>query len=393
MNISKKALLGGAAFAAILAATTSAQAFNKVDWEWNLDFYETIYKTITIDVTFDPAGIALLQFGQLQMGDVDATATMENVHNDPFLDEEVTQTVTFTGTTDAGDSLGVSGTAEGFIDIDSTGNAGTDPDQQAINGYIGIAGNPTGDSTSDGGVGLVDGALGNEAPLTVDGSTTGQLGVTVTGEVTVLAPTTLDAATELPKFENIATAVGNNASITSDRMIEFHGGQFLFDQGDGGENGGETGPSVETASLNGTGSNPYADAGTAITIAAILGVVDKADVTATANMNNVSQGQMENAATAVGNNFSATLASESEDDPADGVLMGDLTQVSVADVSSSATLSNAWVANYTNLAGIEGPLFSNVATSVGNNLSIRVDAGVAAPVVPGDPTEPGNGNE
>src|SRR3546814_249942 len=308
MRLNKTALLGGAALVAVMAASP-ASAFNKVEWQWDLDFYENIYKTITIDVEFDPTGVALLQFGQIQIGDVHAVAIMYDVHNNQPTIYEV-QEYDFTAT----------GTAEGFVDIDFghyTDNCGVDGDlvctgegnEDGRVGLIGIAGNPAGESLTENGV---PGTVGSEDPLHVE----------VSGTIEIPVVQALDAV-DLPKIENIATAVGNNASLTSTRMVEFHGGQFLFDVEDR-ENGSYPVPlGVQTSLSNsghGTDPNPYGDAALALTLGTILGVVDKADVHAFAKMANVTNGQMETAATAVGNNFSVEVNADTD---GDAVIMGD----------------------------------------------------------------------
>src|SRR3546814_17191965 len=101
MRLNKTALLGGAALVAVMAASP-ASAFNKVEWQWDLDFYENIYKTITIEVEFDPTGVALLQFGQIQIGDVPAVALMYDVHNNQPQNYEIKEThITATRNTNA----------------------------------------------------------------------------------------------------------------------------------------------------------------------------------------------------------------------------------------------------------------------------------------------------
>lgn len=365
MKCRKLALLGSVSMLALAATSGSALAFNEVSWSWDAEVVDRINKTITVDVAFEPTGMVHVEIPQIHIGDSIATATMRNVSNNPQATRE-DRTFDFTATGQTEGSLDVSGTAEGFVDIDNTGN-GDFPNQQSINGFIGIAGTPDGLSQSDGGVGLVDGALGDEpAGLTVDGVTSGSLDVAVSGTITVPVVVPLDAVAELPKFDNIATALGNNLSIESQQMVEAHTGQFSF--GDGG-NGGPSLPGGETSSFNGEGGNTFLTMAELLTLGAGLGLIEPANIEATATVRNLRNGQVENAATAIANNLSLSLDAVT---PGDAVVVGDLTQFAFADVSATADMANVRIRNYNNLGGIEGALFSNTATSIGNNLSISV---------------------
>lgn len=382
----KLMLYGGVSMLALTATAGTASAFDRVDWSWDAEVVDRINKRITIDVAFDPSGMVHVEIPQIHIGDSTATAITHDVWNKPGASyEERTFDFTATGQTDPEDSLDVSGTAEGFVDIDNTPNSNL-PGQQSINGLIGIAGTPGGSSQSDGGVGLVDGSLGDEpAGLTVDGETSGSLGVTVSGSITVPVVVPLDAVDELPKLENIATALANNLSIESDRMVEAHAGQFAFgDGGLGGFLGLPGGPGVESASLGGggLGGNTHLALAELLTLGAVLGLIEPAEVNAYAETHHVRNVQVENAATAIANNMSIDLEAATA---GDGVLIGDLTQFAYADVSAEAYLGNAKVRNYSNLGNISGPLFANTATSIGNNMSIKVKS----PSV----NLPGGGNE
>lgn len=406
MSKLKLALLGGAATVA-LGMSGPAAAFDRVNWEWNLELDEFISKIITIDVTFDPTGVALLQAHQTMIGDVIADATMNDVRNIPEPTREE-RTFDFTATGSTTGSLDVDGTAEGFVDIDFghyEENCGVDGDSVCTGpgnennrvGLIGIAGTPAGESLTEGGAdGIgVEGSFGSEDPLTVEGSTSGSLGVEVAGTLVVPVVVPLDAVAELPKVENIATAIGNNAALSSNRMAELHAGQFLF--GDGNLDGDDNGSGIEEAAalaalalyghLEHQGINTYQSQSTALTVAAIGGVLEKSEISAGAVMYDVRQMQMTNAATAVGNNLNVEVDAATE---TDGVLMGDATQFAYANVDAVAEMYDVSVRNYNNLGAIEGPLFSNVATAIGNNLSVRV-TGPGIPPINGGGN--GNGNE
>jgi len=58
--------------------------------------------------------------------------------------------------------------------------------------------------------------------------------------------------------------------------------------------------------------------------------------------------------------------------PGDAFLMADLTQFNYANGTASSSVTDLNVNNYANLAALDGPLVSSVATAVGNNVSISV---------------------
>lgn len=402
MSKFKLALLGGAATVA-LGISGPAAAFDRVDWEWDVLVDEFISKIITIDVEFNPTGLAMLEAEQTMIGDVIADATMEGVYNIPEPTREDREfAFTATGTTSG--SLDVDGTAEGFVDIDFghwEENCGVDGDSVCQGpgneddrvGLIGIAGNPAGESLTEGGAdGIgVEGSFGSEDPLTVAGSTEGSLGVEVAGTLVVPVVIPLDAVAELPEVENVATAVGNNASLSSNRMAELHASQTLF--GDGsldGEFDTEEAAALAALALYGhlehQGINTHQSSSTALTVAAIGGALEKSEVSAGAVMTDVRQMQMTNAATAVGNNLNVEVDAATE---TDGILIGDATQFAYANVDAVADMYDVSVQNYNNLGAIEGPLFSNVASAIGNNLSITVKG----PDLINGPGGNGNGNE
>jgi hypothetical protein len=425
------ALLGGAAVVALMAASGPARAFDKVDWSWNLGINETINKLITIDVTFDPTGVVNVEIPQVFIGNSESTATTSDVHNNPqYSVTPLVSTWEGTGTTDGslgvygkvGDhgeahgttygSLDVSGTAQGFVDIDQ-GNwtsgcdvvgtctgPGTQDDRI---GLIGIAGQPAGNSLTENGV---SGSYGSEDPLTVDGTTSGQLGVktrlddpyvhggtygdlgvTVSGTITTYQIQPLDALKELPLLKNSATALDNNMSVDSTKMIEAHTGQFAFNS-DQNANIDPTRLTYQAASALADwyvnqqadpNHNTNQDLLVGLTGAAITGVIAPSIVSANASVSDVSNVQVDNSATALANNASFTLNGDTN---GDAVMLGDVSQFAYANVTSNATLNCAYVDNYTNLGKLSGPLFSNVATSIGNNLSIKVSGPAAVSVPP-----------
>lgn len=393
MTWSKRILMGGVAAIALTAAGT-ANAFDKVDWEWNATVTDRITKRIQIDVQFDPTGMVHVEIPQFFLGDVTSTAIMQDVHNIPHVSHE-DRTFDFTATGQVNDpsvsgrtrgSLDVSGTAEGFIDIDENDNS---PNTSVD--LVGIAGQPAGTSNTEGGV---SGATGGEDPLTVAGETSGRLGVvgqlndpsvTVSGSITVPVVVPLNAIRELPKMENFATSIANNASVNTDTMVEAHSGQFVYGDGAGESSGGVGAVGAIYGHLEHEGVNTHQSTTTALNAAVLLGLIEPANIEATAVARNISNAQVENGATAIANNMNFNIDAQAR---GDAVLIGDLTQFAYADVSSTARMRNVSVSNYSNLGRLDGALFSNVATSIGNNLSITVKG----PALNGTPNVPGGGS-
>ncbi|NVN54422.1 hypothetical protein FLM52_01170 [bacterium Scap17] len=137
--------------------------------------------------------------------------------------------------------------------------------------------------------------------------------------------------TKLESLENAATSVGNNVSVDSDAMVNLHNEQFL------------------------AGSGGY------------FFYPGTAEVESLAKVDNILNLSVDNAATSVGNNMSVTLDSTD----IDSALIADNTQMSFANISSTAKVSNITL-DLPPAGSFEGPVINNAATSVGNNMSISV---------------------
>ncbi|GED43320.1 hypothetical protein [Cobetia marina] len=151
------------------------------------------------------------------------------------------------------------------------------------------------------------------------------------GAIGYITTTTTDPVvnaeiTRLESLENAATSVGNNASIESDAMVNLHNEQIL--------------------------------AG---------GYFHKANIDSVATVDNILNLSVDNAATSVGNNLSVTQDTTG----LDTALIADNTQFSLADVTSTASVTNVML-GLPPVGSFEGPVISNTATSVGNNMSISV---------------------
>lgn len=136
--------------------------------------------------------------------------------------------------------------------------------------------------------------------------------------------------TKLESLENAATSVGNNISIDSDAMINLHNEQYLSGDGFGRHMG-------------------------------------SANVDSLAKVDDILNLTVDNAATSVGNNLSLTLDTTG----IDSALIGDNTQVSFANITSTAKVSNITL-GLPPVGSFDGAVVSNAATSVGNNMSVSV---------------------
>ena len=339
--VSKKMLGSAAAIAMIAAAPTAAFAFDEVNWVWNKEVTETVTITTDIDSDLVPTGVTEVEKLQIQIGDVSASSVVSDIDNNQPVGEDggvadVDETFVFTGNYDGppADNVIVPIVGAGGTDLDGTITAGTvDENNEAF-----------------------------------------EFTVEVNGEVEVAPTGSFDAETELPTIDSAATAVGNNQSIASDVATYLHDGQFLFDQGDVAD--GEGG--IEDV-IGGLGAvvlggqfidNSHTAFAVGATVLGITGTIDKANVDATSDVFNILNARVDSSATAVGNNMSVDVNADGSPTD-DSILIADITQFALADISASSNVNNVAVNSYTNLAAVN-PLISSSATAVGNNVSINV---------------------
>ena len=204
------------------------------------------------------------------------------------------------------------------------------------------------------------------------------------------------APTELPIVRSIATAVGNNQSITSDVPVYLHDGQFVantwfnYDYDalrtavDSRMGGGYGGPHSENG-------NFHTDLAVYFTLGAAFGLLQAADIHAYSNVYDILNASVESSATAVANNLSVNLESDVDGTCTSGcygksnhIVIADITQFAYANVSAVSNVNWVVADNYTGLRQITSPdgvaatpdpivpLVSSVATAVGNNVSINV---------------------
>ena len=155
----------------------------------------------------------------------------------------------------------------------------------------------------------------------------------------------LDGATQLPAVENLAAALGNSASITSEYSVQAHIDQNVSGDGRGYCRG--------YYCYGGGAAEITADAATAIVVNATV----------------------ENTAQAIANNASITLDPYSQDE---AFLMADITQWAHANVSASALTAGVFISGYNNLGldTLGRAIVDNTAIAAGNVANITLVNGL-----------------
>lgn len=353
-TLSKTKLLAGASVAAMglgMAFAPAASAFNEVNWTWNADLTETITKNVDINIALDPTGMVMLEDLQVSIGDIAASSTVNGVYN--YQPSDGSGTTTQSVAVDLGDFT-VDG---GFPPLSAF-----QIDGSQSGGDVSLT--PTLTSSSSNGFSL----------LGADFTATWDLGIIMVDfQVPDGSDGPLDALVELPEVVSAATAVANNTSITSDAAVQLHEGQFAF--GDGAVDDLGDVLAVGASALlgvnlaeNGVNSN-LVGAGVLGTLA-ILGGLEKANISAASSVSNVLNATVDSSATAVANNLTVNVEAPGDD----RLVIGDVVQFAYADVSATSNVSAVTIGNYSNLGVLDRPIVSSVATAVGNNKSITVSA-------------------
>lgn len=308
-------LAGTAAVAVAGLLSAPAMAFNEVDWRWDLDAVSRINQTIDIYSYLDPSGIVALENLQVQIGDVTAESYVWGIENNRP-EGEGGQIEVDLGTLElemAASTVGV------YLDSEATATY-TGPNGATGNLTVGVAGggiNPGGADSASVDLGTI--LIGDPAGALV-----------------------LDAELELPEVVSTATAIGNASSVQSEVKTDIHEAQVLFGTGEMGD--------LSNA------------------LSAFL-FVEPANIRATSAVTDILNATVDSSATAVGNLKSIEVAAATADD---AILIADVKQISFADVSARSKVWDVSINNYDNLAAIDRPIVSSVATAIGNNLSVTV---------------------
>ncbi len=333
--IKKMGLMVGVSTLALgMFAAAPANAFDSVDWTWEATVTETVTKTVDINIDIEPTGLVMLEDLQIQIGDVTATSLVHGIENNPPAGED-----------------GGGGGGSTVVDLGNLSFTGNyNPDTGAVSGTATAPGIP--------GEAFLSGTVNPDDPFGV--TLNFDLGELEVDQVPGEGGAPLDALTELPEVISAATAVGNNTTIETDTAVELHEAQILV--GD-----------VEFPTGEDTGLTQGLD---------VLGwSVTPATVSATSTVYDILNASVDSSATAVGNNLAVAIEAEGPD----RLLMADVTQISVANVTATSTVYDVSLNNYINLGELDRPIVSSVATAVGNNKSISVNA----PDVDGDDDDGG----
>jgi hypothetical protein len=315
--------LGMFGFSALPAA-----AFDDVDWTWTATVDETVTKTVDINIDIDPTGLVMLEDLQVSLGDITASSDVHGIYNNQP-----------TGGT-AGGSQEVD---LGTITLDSNyGLGGAFLPGGTANGTV-VNGTVTGGTVDE-----------TDHQPDINGNVTATIDLgTITVDQEPTEGITFDALTELPSVVSSATAVANNTNINTDAAVELHEAQWAV--------GDVTIP-------------PTGEDGDGFTWNRIVGVTP-ANISATSDVYDILNATVDSQATAVANNLSVDVEATGPD----RLLMADVTQVSVADVTATSNVSDVNLYNYTNLGALDRPIVNSVATAVGNNKSITVHAPSVSP--------------
>ena len=220
-----------------------------------------------------------------------------------------------------------------------------------------------------------------------------------------LAPALQDATKELPKVESNATAVGNLISIETDVAVQEHSLQIVADTNCNHVDNGATGTqqgcnpdfneaqfdldadlNVNDRFVNVDSGNYNHDVGLLATLAAGAGLLKKADISAVSTVDDILNASVDSTATAIGNLKTIDVNTAL---PTNGLVIADITQVSVADVSAYSTVGDPLLGpvslteqsygggihfvNYNKLGGVT--LAKSTATAIGNVVNIGVNSG------------------
>ena len=331
------ASLGVLAFGAM--AATPAMAFDKVNWSWNTHVNEWVNINACIHLNVDISGMVQVEKLQIFLGDATATSTVSDITNTPFYQ---------------GNGGGKGGEHGGYGDSKMMG--GSHGSSYYVADHYGF----------------------DKVPVKP-----------------------LDVKTQLPIVLSSAQAVGNNQSITSDVPVFLHDGQFVADVKDYqrrgiwsdanslmGAVGNTSSPSVGPGGYgHGAGINTNTALALLFGLGAVSGELKKSDIKATSNVYNIKNASVDSSASAVANNISVDLQS---DNISDHVLIADITQFALANVTATSTVNHVSATGYDNMrqlttatlqssgnttnvaVDVPTPWISSTATAVGNNVSINV---------------------
>lgn len=362
MIISKKVgLYAGVSAAALGLALIAAPAaaFDEVNWTWDAHIDENITKDVDIDIDLDPTGMTMLEDLQVSIGDQTARSNVNDIFNyqpsDGFDPGEIEIMVDWQAFGEFEGIAGVFASAEGGVMLELT-DAGVK--------FTATDGTTATLDCDDDGIGV----SGCETQLN-------SLGITIDlsqfdiGDMIPLD--SFDSLTELPEVISAATAVANNTAIETDTSVQLHEGQFAFGDGNVDSLEGAIAALASygvAADLANSGVNSNLVVAAGLGTAAILGILEQAEIDADSQVGNIHNATVDSTATAVVNNLTVDVAAEGDD----RLLIGDVVQFSYANTNALSDVRGVYLNSYTNLGELGRPIANSVATAVGNNKSITV---------------------
>ena len=208
-----------------------------------------------------------------------------------------------------------------------------------------------------------------------------------------LRPQVQDALEELNEAKDVAMAVGNMISVEGDVPVQEHSGQFLFDTHEfdrkceqscgvrevdfeDADFDLDADLSLNDRERNHDTENHFHDLALLLGLAAGAGLIDQANIKAESSVYNIMDLTGSASATAIGNLKTIDVDTNNINN---GLVMADVTQMSVANVSADAQAYNISIMNYTNLGGLDRAIASSTATAIGNSLGITVSSGQTPP--------------
>lgn len=355
-------LLGASALAiAVAAAPSPSKAFNVVDWQWTVEFEETITKTVEIDIDLEPTGLVKLENIQINVGDVTALSVVDDVNNNQPASAGGDVVIDLGHMFWEHSSTNDGANSQNDFKVDYV----FDPDQPGVVSYdpiaLGVDNNTTG---------LAFNAAGDQALGTIT--------------VSVTPSDAFNALTELPEVVSAATAVANNSNVSSDVAVEMHEGQFAFGTFNGVDVAAEDGSALDLLAAVGLADlvvptgNRHHDVLVVMASLAQMGLIQQGNVDAASFVTNIENATVDSSATAVVNNKSISVDAVTPDD---ALVIADVTQFGYMNSSATSLVAGVDLNSYTNLGILDRPIVSSVATAVGNNLNINVSSpnGVVQP--------------
>lgn len=335
---------GVSAIALTLVAVGPAAAFDEVDWSWKSKVHEHIDINVKIDAgdSFFPTGITQTERLQVSAGNMSASSNQDNTSF----------------------NVNPEGASGGPVKVDLG--------SLTVSGYYTEGGKDAHGSIDTSKVNSdVKGIEQTGFSAEKDKNEIEWKHKIDLGSITVDVPATggnLDARVDLGRLEGNATAAANLATINSEAGTYFHDGQVAFGSYDTINNPVDVlqalGAALVASEVLPTG-NRNMDALATAAIAAQFGLIKQGNITANASAVDVTDAQVALSATGAGNLHTVTVgpayapkfvglsASGTPEYKTDNIVIGDLNQFNLMNVSATADASGLTVSGYQKLGKLK----------------------------------------